>query len=452
MIKLIIFDLDGVLLDAKEAHYKALNQALRDFDYPQISREDHIGKYDGLSTRAKLQMLDIKLEDQGGIAASKQLYTRNELCKLKPDLRLTNLISNLYTRYELGVASNAVLATVETALERLELLGKYNYFDYLLSNEEVQITKPHPEIYLKMMVEACVKSSETLIVEDSKHGREAAMASGAYVCGVDSPEDLVTSDKLQRALDRANKAETKVKWAGRDTTVLIPMAGAGSRFKEAGYRLPKPLIDVDGKPMIQRVIENLNIDANFVFVVQKEHREQYCLDYLLRALVPDCKIVETDGLTEGASCTTLLAEAYINNQDHLLIANSDQLLEWDSCDFLYNAISQDLDGSIVTFQDTNPKWSFAQVDENGFVTETAEKTPISNRATSGVYYFKKGADYVQWAKARIEKNLRFNNEFYVAPVYNEGISRGAKIKTYNAKMIGLGTPEDLQRYLKNGTN
>jgi dTDP-glucose pyrophosphorylase len=240
------------------------------------------------------------------------------------------------------------------------------------------------------------------------------------------------------------------KWQGGKLNVLIPMAGAGSRFQQAGYTFPKPLIDVEGKPMIQTVVDNLNIDATYIFVVQKGHRIQYNLDTLLNLITPNCKIVEVDGITEGAACTTLLAKEHIDNDAPLVMANSDQFLEWDSNEFMYKMIEQKVDGGIVTFKATHPKWSFANVDEYGYVTEVAEKNPISDIATVGVYYWAKGSDYVKYAEQMIDKNIRTNNEFYTCPVFNEAITDCKKIKTFHIeKMWGLGTPEDLNYYLKN---
>ena len=243
----------------------------------------------------------------------------------------------------------------------------------------------------------------------------------------------------------------KPKWQGRgDVRVLIPMAGAGSRFEKAGYTFPKPLIEVRGKPMIQVVIENLNIDAEHVFIVQKEHYEKYNLKNLLNIISPNCKIVQTEGITEGAACTTLLAKEYFNDDKSLIIANSDQFIEWDSNEFMYSMIADDIDAGILTFNSTHPKWSYAKVNDDGFVCEVAEKNPISNIATVGVYYWKKGSDYVKYAEQMIEKNIRVNNEFYVCPVFNQAIEDNKKIKVFNIeKMWGLGTPEDLDYYLKN---
>jgi len=234
------------------------------------------------------------------------------------------------------------------------------------------------------------------------------------------------------------------------STILIPMAGAGSRFTQAGYTFPKPLIEINNKPMIQVVVENLDIKGTFVYVVQKEHYEKYNLHYVLNLITPGCKIVQTEGLTEGAACTTLLAKEHINNNNHLIIANSDQFIEWDSNGFFYSIENDSIDGHILTFTSTHPKWSFVKENSEGYITEVAEKKPISDIATVGIYSWNKGSDYVKYAEQMISKNIRVNNEFYVAPVYNEAILDGKKFKKFNiSKMWGLGTPEDLNLFLKN---
>jgi dTDP-glucose pyrophosphorylase len=232
--------------------------------------------------------------------------------------------------------------------------------------------------------------------------------------------------------------------------ILIPMAGAGTRFSQAGYLDPKPLIKIKGKPMIQKVVENLNIEANFIFIVQKNHRLSYNLDHLLNSICKNYKIVEVDGITEGAACTTLLAKEFINNDDYLFIVNSDQFFEWGSNDFFLSSINEDIDGNIAVFNSSNPKWSFVKLNEQKYVIEVAEKKAISDIATAGIYYWRKGKNYVKYAEQMINKNIRVNNEFYVCPVYNEATKDGQKIKTFNIKkMWGLGTPEDLEYFLKN---
>ena len=208
--------------------------------------------------------------------------------------------------------------------------------------------------------------------------------------------------------------------------------------------------DVKNKPIIQVVVENLNIKANYIYIVQKIHREKYNLDTLLNLITPNCKIVEVDKLTEGAACTALLAKKFINNNQPLFFANSDQFVEWDSNEFLYKMNETNADGGIVTFEATHPKWSFAKVNKQGLVTEVAEKNPISNIATVGFYYWKQDSDFVKYAEQMINKNIRVNNEFYVCPVFNQAIEDNKEIRTFNINgMWGLGTPEDLNYYLEN---
>ncbi len=229
--------------------------------------------------------------------------------------------------------------------------------------------------------------------------------------------------------------------------ILIPMAGAGSRFTEAGYSLPKPLIDVKGKPMIQHVVENIAIDGKYIFIVQKEHYEMYSLKYILKLIKPDCKIIITDGLTEGAACTTLLAKDYINNKNKLLIANSDQWIDWSHSHFIDYVIRKKAKGSILTFISESPKHSFARI-VDGKISEVAEKKVISNHATVGIYYWQNGSDYVHYANDMIKKNIRFNNEFYVCPVYNQLIKDGGLVLPYAIpEMLGMGTPEELKKFL-----
>ncbi len=232
--------------------------------------------------------------------------------------------------------------------------------------------------------------------------------------------------------------------------VLIPMAGAGSRFEKAGYTFPKPLIEVDGKPMIQVIVENLNIDAKHIFIVQKSHYEKYNLKALLNLITNNnCEIVQVDGMTEGAACTTLLARQYIDNDESLVIANSDQFVEWDSNEFMYSMTADNIDAGILSFTATHPKWSFAKLNDEGFVEEVAEKKPISDIATVGIYYWKHGSDYVKYADQMIAKDIRTNGEFYVCPVFNEAIADDKKVKVFQIeKMYGLGTPEDLDKFLR----
>jgi HAD superfamily hydrolase (TIGR01509 family) len=449
MIKLIIFDLDGVLVEAKNIHFNTLNKALG--EKYSISWDEHLSIYDGLKTNQKLEMLHERKglpKDQfKKIWDDKQKYTLEELSNLKPNIELQKSLDVLVNNsFKLAVCSNSIRKTILTVLSKFDIIDR---FDLILSNEDVTNSKPHPEIYWKAMSLLNMLPEETLIVEDSPYGLLAASRSTANVYRVNSPKDLENINFFN-ILDKINNKMNIPKWQNKKMNILIPMAGAGSRFEQAGYTFPKPLIDVDGKPMIQVVVDNLNIDANYIFVVQKAHREKYNLDTLLNLITPGCKIIETDGITEGAACTALLAKEYINNEDPLFFANSDQFVEWDSNEFMYKMQESNCDGGIVTFKSIHPKWSFAKVNENGFVTEVAEKNPISDNATVGYYYWKRGSNFVKYAEQMIDKNIRVNNEFYVCPVFNQAIEDSKQIRIFEAKkMWGLGTPEDLKYYLEN---
>lgn len=234
-------------------------------------------------------------------------------------------------------------------------------------------------------------------------------------------------------------------------TIVVPMAGRGSRFAEAGYRDPKPLIPVNGVPMIRLVIENLRPRRphRFVFICQRDHVRAYGLEPRLAAWAPGSAIVQLDGVTEGAACTVLTAEAHIG-EGHLMIANSDQYVDASIDDYLDRAMAYD--GMIMTMTAHDPKWSFAKPGPDGLVTEVAEKVPISSEATVGIYNFSRGRDFLEGARAMIAADRRVNGEFYVCPVYNELIGQGRRIGLYNigsdgAGMHGLGTPGDLDRFL-----
>lgn len=232
------------------------------------------------------------------------------------------------------------------------------------------------------------------------------------------------------------------------------MAGAGSRFADVGYSFPKPLIDVNGKPMIQVVVENLKpkVPHRFIFICRDEHYHKYSLAQIYaNSTQNNYECVRINSLTAGAVCTVLTATDFINNDDDLLIANADQVVDIDINEYIAFSRKGKLDGSILTFNASHPKWSYARVDKHNLVLETVEKKAISPHATVGIYYYRKGSDFVSAAFNMIEKNIRVNNEFYVCPVYNEMILANKKISIYPIKvseMHGLGTPEDLNHYLQ----
>ncbi len=233
--------------------------------------------------------------------------------------------------------------------------------------------------------------------------------------------------------------------------IVIPMAGAGSRFAKAGYTKPKPFIDVLGKPMICHVLDNLYMhDAQFILLARREHveAEQETVKWIEKHYPVQWVLIEK--LTEGAACTVLHAHRLINNDRPLLIANSDQIVDMQIVDFIKDSDERKLEGSVLCFEDNDPKWSYAKTDDNGLITEIKEKVVISDHATVGIYYFAKGRIFVENAIDMIVRNERVNNEFYVAPVYNYAIAQGKKFGIYNIdmqKMHGTGTPDDLNNYI-----
>ena len=228
------------------------------------------------------------------------------------------------------------------------------------------------------------------------------------------------------------------------------MAGEGSRFTKEGYTFPKPLIDVEGKPMIQKVVENLDFISEYIFLVRKSHLETYpgLKDTLARITNNNLKIVDIDRLTEGAACTALLAKEFIDCDEDLLIANADQFIEYEQENFKMLKNLTDVDSIVWCFNAVHPKWSFVKTNARGFITEVAEKRPISNIATCGIYWYRRGSDFVKYAEQMVANDVRVNGEFYIAPTYNELINDGKSlIPFYVHKMWGLGTPADLKNYL-----
>lgn len=233
--------------------------------------------------------------------------------------------------------------------------------------------------------------------------------------------------------------------------IVVPMAGRGSRFANAGYDLPKPLIPVLGVPMIELVIANLRPSRphRFHFLILRDHDGEYDLAARLSDWAPGCEVSYVDEVTEGAACTVLLAREAIDDDAPLMIANCDQYIDA-SIDAYLDDMGE-ADGLIMTMWADDPKWSFVRRDGSGRVVEVVEKEVVSNEATVGIYNFSRGADFVQGADAMIAADIRVNGEFYVAPVYTGLIGQGAEIRCHDigrvgAGMHGIGVPADLDAF------
>jgi NDP-sugar pyrophosphorylase family protein len=235
--------------------------------------------------------------------------------------------------------------------------------------------------------------------------------------------------------------------------VVIPLGGKAARFAERGHTFPKPLIEIGGRSMIELVLENLAPPppVQFTFICRKEHLSQFYLGDMLRLLAPDCRVVSLDNETAGALCSVLLAVDQFDLDGEILVANGDQIITGGLAPFYTACRQPGIDGRILTFTATHPRWSFAKTDANGRVTAVAEKRPISKQATVGLYYFRRARDLVEASERMILKGLTTSGQFFVCPVYNEMILAGKDIRTHHlpdGTMHSLGTPEDLDVFLK----
>lgn len=233
--------------------------------------------------------------------------------------------------------------------------------------------------------------------------------------------------------------------------IVIPMGGEARRFQERGFTFPKPLIEVRGKPMIEVVARNLapSEPHRFVFVARQEDLSRWALGEVLRLVSPGCRVVPLRRPTSGALCSVLLAMEEIADDGELLIANGDQFLDVAMDRFLDRVRSSGADGGILTFPSKHPKWSFVR-EEDGVVVQVAEKRPISDSATAGVYWFRRSSDFLRAAEKSMLKNSAIDGQFYVCPVYNELILEGGRIVTHRIPrecMHSLGTPEDFETFV-----
>lgn len=237
--------------------------------------------------------------------------------------------------------------------------------------------------------------------------------------------------------------------------IVIPMAGHGSRFANAGWDDPKPLIRLGHKRMIEVVVDNLRpvCPHRFIFICLQQHLDDYDLAVILNRIALGCHIVALQGVSAGAACSVLAAESLINNERPLMIANADQWVDIDINDYLSDFNDRALDGTMMTMGASEPKWSYAQTNDAGWVTAVVEKQVVSSEATVGIYNFRHGADFCLHAKAMIDHQEKSCGEYYIAPVYTRMYTQDrAHIGTYNIgpvseRMFGLGTPEDLSWFL-----
>jgi len=445
----LLFDLDGVLIDLKELHRDAYITAWNHIS-PQspIDILFHTTHLEARPTKDKVVLCNQILQTSvpvGEVSALKQRLTEQLIGDFKGLATVTETICWLKSQgHRLACCSNSIRKTIDIALTKLEILDQ---FDLILSNEDVIQSKPAPDIYLKAASHFGVAPQECLVFEDSVVGRRAATEAGCRVIPITNASDL-TIEFLKICIDAGSRIATP-----KTIHLVIPMGGLGSRFEKEGYTIPKPFLPIFGKEMYKWVIENmmpqtpaLRALVQVHIIIREEHRTLF-------QNTQDVHLHTIPALTEGPACTVLAIKDIINTSDPLVIANSDQHLEWDSDAFYYSLFHPAIDGVISTFSQLDPtdiKWSYAKTDANQNVIEVAEKRYISSNASTGIYGFSKGSDFVTFAESMIQKNIRVNNEFYVCPVYNEAIRAKKSIKVLDCfKMWGLGVPKDYEIFLAN---
>jgi HAD superfamily hydrolase (TIGR01509 family) len=425
-IESVVFDLDGVLCKTPELHYVALNKALEYNGYDHISFEEHNTIYNGLSTRQKLDKLNIK---DANVFKRKQEETLREMTnQIMPDPRLRKVILSIkHAGIKVACVSNCIRETQQRALY---LLGLLDLFDCTICNEDVTNPKPSPEMYNLCFARLEVKHYRSIIVEDSPIGLQAAKASKAKVIQVENPDD-VTLPKI---------------FGFNLPHLVIPMAGQGIRFQKAGYTIRKPFIDVKGECMIQAVHSNLDVpEENTTFVVLDEDYEK------VSKLFPKACVVSVGAsVTKGTAITVQSALDTIQDDCPIMVANCDQIIEVDMGSFFIKLCNTFAKGGILTFHapDKNPKWSYVDGIGQHHVQRVAEKDPISSEATVGVYWWYNKDILSKAIEDLVKAKDVVNGEYYLCPTFNYTLP---PIIRHRCVMHSIGVPEDLDKYLNFST-
>lgn len=247
----------------------------------------------------------------------------------------------------------------------------------------------------------------------------------------------------------------------RNLHIIMPMAGEGSRFKKEGWTTPKPLIELNGMPLFKHAISSVSADGinlKYSFIVRQEHIDEYKIDEGIKSFQPDANIFSVLKTTRGAVETCLMAESAIADDDAVIVMDCD--LEFRSKKFIEiikQALSEpfsllpspsSISGALVSFESNEPRYSYAALGEDGFVTRTAEKEVISSHALCGAYFFSTGKRFKQIAHQLLNEPEFKKPEYYVSLLYNYLLADGEKVRLAPMEeYYSYGTPEELKRYL-----
>ncbi|CAG9462316.1 unnamed protein product [Pedinophyceae sp. YPF-701] len=434
-VKLVVFDLDGVLVESKDLHYDALNDALAHVAGPDfvIGRAEHESVYDGLSTNQKLRILTaqkgLPVDLHNEVWQYKQERTQElfrQQIRVDKDIQDT-IIALKQCGFPVAVASNCIRSSVSSLLEAI---GVLHLVDAFFSNEDVPSAKPAPDIYLKAAKSFSVPPSSVAVVEDSVKGFESVVRAGCNLLRVEGPHDVRASKLLPRIFEVEKQFDTHV-------NVVFPLAGSHVQYWLKGpERLPEGvpvyLADVGGKPLIEWVVESVNNSGrkvHFTFIVPAVEAEAFSLPSLLSRATnfAPTTVLTLSAPTLGAAKTVLRAKHLVDNDRPLLICDGGHVLRWEKD--VGDILNCSGDGAVTVCEGTDPRWSYVQLAPARDTVELIrEKAPISNLACTGTYFWKRGADFVAAAESMIAKNTRVRGGFFIAPVYNEAIEKGKNIK------------------------
>ena len=462
-IQLVVFDLDGVLVDSRELHYEALNLAIEQCAGARyvITRQEHESFYDGLSTNQKLRHMtlakDLPIEAHKPVWQRKQELTEVLVReRLRPLPHITALVTTLKRLgFPVAVASNCIKSSVQSILDTIGLLP---HVDAFFSNEDVARAKPAPDIYARACAAFCVAPANALVVEDTVKGFEAAVTAGCNLLKVVTPADTNLS-RVLRAMQELDVEPPPV-------TVIVPLAGFSSQAWLAGpeslpNEVPIFLADAHGVSVLEAAVASIasqRFRMRFIFVVKEEQCAQFKLDSLCvkAAGYHPASVLKVKGDTLGALVSALEARPLLEPGAPLLLFDGAHCISWGEGSSVDDLLGGSHDGGMTTHFSTDPRWSYVRTNfrtsESSpvFITEVHEKVGVSNTAATGLYFWRRASDFLSAADELLASNARTRGWFFLAPTFNLAISRGAKIEAVPVKTSwSLRSAQEVASFVNN---